>query len=627
MGTERRDSIVRCPFLVMRGSWVTTFAVGGVILLLTLFLGLQYNWLRQAGEAERERMHRRADADARNFADDVNREVQAALFNFQTDPASWARSDWAEFNERYAYWKGNTQYPDLIRGFVFFGKDSARPLRYDAAIGAFTVAEIPSNIISLESKLKDPANVKTFYEDEFALVLPVHKPERAVENILIRRSAAEPVKFDLPANIGFLVILLNKDVVTGRILPDLVIKHFPEGDFRVWVAGGKGESVFANSALNGDPDATAAMFDLTPDKMMFLRQGTLRSPKQAGQERDFVINQRIESQTFTRSETGPEGEKNQTFTVTSRPRKVDVAIGEPKSRTSVVGMKLESDGPWTLGVQHIAGSIDAFSANEFRKYFVIGSGIYLLLVGAIVAIVLSAMRSKRFAQRQIDFVSSVSHEFRTPLAVIYSASENLADGITNDSEQVARYGSLIKGEGRKLSVMVEQILQFAGARSGKRKYNFAPSDVNAVVTAAVGACAPILEEKGIQVETVVADGLPKLNLDTEAISAALQNLISNSVKYGNGSNWLRIAAENGGGSVKISVEDRGIGITADDMKHIFEPFYRARGVVDAQIHGNGLGLALVKEITEAHGGKVLAQSRIGKGSKFTIELPMPGPSA
>ena len=84
---------------------------------------------------------------------------------------------------------------------------------------------------------------------------------------------------------------------------------------------------------------------------------------------------------------------------------------------------------------------------------------------------------------------------------------------------------------------------------------------------------------------------------------------------------MKISAANGGRTIKFSVEDRGIGIAGDDLRHIFEPFYRARGVVDAQIHGNGLGLALVKEIAEAHNGKVRANSEVGKGSKFTLELP------
>ena len=218
-------------------------------------------------------------------------------------------------------------------------------------------------------------------------------------------------------------------------------------------------------------------------------------------------------------------------------------------------------------------------------------------------------------------MSSVSHEFRTPLAVIYSAGENLADGVAKEDAQVSRYGDLIKGEGRKLSGMVEQILDFAGANSGRKKYSFAETSVAEVVENALSECKPLIDEKNIALETNISDTLPHINGDKNALSQAVQNLIVNSVKYSNGNAWLRVSAENGGGTVKISVEDHGIGISKSDLRQIFQPFFRSKSVVDAQIHGNGLGLSLVRQTVEAHGGKVLATSEPGKGSKFTLELP------
>ena len=147
-------------------------------------------------------------------------------------------------------------------------------------------------------------------------------------------------------------------------------------------------------------------------------------------------------------------EAGETFTIQMK------QAGESKRTAVVSGNPLE-DSQWQLAVQHTSGSIDAFIRNERNRNLAIGFGIYLLLLGSIIAIVYSSLRAKAFAQRQIDFVSSVSHEFRTPLAVIYSAGENLADGVARDGEQVSRYGDLIKGEGKKLSAMVEQILEFA----------------------------------------------------------------------------------------------------------------------------------------------------------------------
>jgi signal transduction histidine kinase len=136
-----------------------------------------------------------------------------------------------------------------------------------------------------------------------------------------------------------------------------------------------------------------------------------------------------------------------------------------------------------------------------------------------------------------------------------------------------------------------------------------------------------MEEKQVDLEMNVSDTLPPITADTVALSQAVQNLIANSIKYSNGSPWLRLSAENGGGNIRITVEDRGIGISRADQKQMFEPFYRSRAVVDAQIHGNGLGLSLVRQIVAAHKGKISVESKIGKGSRFTILLPLSEPPA
>jgi signal transduction histidine kinase len=361
-------------------------------------------------------------------------------------------------------------------------------------------------------------------------------------------------------------------------------------------------------------DAKASLFDLTPDHLIWVANREMmpkRTP--AGSDSEVVLNQRIERRSSS-PDGPPKVEGGETFTIQMK------ESGANRRTTVVTGDSL-NDSEWRLGVEHIAGSIDAFIRGERNRNLAIGFGIYLLLLGSIIAIVYSSLRAKAFAQRQIDFVSSVSHEFRTPLAVIYSAGENLADGVTRDEEQVSRYGNLIKGEGRKLSAMVEQILEFAGAQSRKKQHNLADGDVSAAVAKALADSEPLLKEGGFEVEASMAGSLPNAQIDREAIETAVRNLIQNAVKYSNGTRWLKVSTENGGGSIKIIVEDGGIGIAASDRKKIFEPFYRAKDVVDAQIHGNGLGLSLVKEIAEAHGGKVSVESNAGKGSKFTMSLP------
>lgn len=623
MRGENVLSVFNSPLSVdMKRSWFPILIVAAVLGLLTLFLGLQYQWLSQASDAERERMQKRVEADTVRFAEDFNREIQSAYFNFQIDAGSWKRGDWSEFNERYDYWKGKTAYPELIREFVFLkADDNAVPLKYNSEERVFESTAITAELSDLKARLRDASTFKNFYEDAFALAMPVYEGEKRIEKIVLRSANSEerPV-VQMPQKFGYLVILLDRSTVSGRILHDLNQKYFPAGDYHVVVTDKSGRLIFQTQRGITAPDATASLLDLSPDNLLFFAGRDAIPRSEGGQRRDVVVNQRVESHTFSQIETESGEKKSSTFKIELQPRTKSLA-GEKRKPRTMIASKTSNDDLWNLQVQHAAGSIDSYITGERNKSFLIGLGVYVLLVGSILAIVISALRSKRFAQRQIDFVSSVSHEFRTPLAVIYSAGENLADGVAKDESQISKYGNLIKGEGKKLSGMVEQILEFAGANSGRKKYNFAQTDVAAVVQNALAECKSVLEEMKFEVETNIAAGLPAINADGDALSTAIQNLILNSTKYGNGSNWLRVSAENGGGKIKISVEDRGIGIASRDLKQIFEPFYRSKEVVDAQIHGNGLGLSLVKEIAEAHGGKASVESRHGAGSRFVIELP------
>ncbi len=593
--------------------WISIGIVAAIVGLLTVFMALLYNWQQAASVAEKEQLQRRVEADAKAFADQFNREIQGTFFNFQVDPVRVENGDASEIAERFDYWKKNSAYADLIKEMIAFTGDH-EPRRFDETTQSFVSITADETVERLRKQLASEPRTGPIMGGGYTLAVPLHAAEEKLQKIVIRRKVeATEIPMDLPKPNGHIVVFLNESVIREKMLPDLAAKHFPNGDFNVGVTDRGGQTIYGTMPIGETNDAKEPLFDLTPDQLIWIanRQAMPRTVTEG--DSHMVLDQRIESRTITQGDAA-KVEAGQTFTVqmkeTGTNRRTTVFNGDPRA-----------DSPWQLGVQHSAGSIDAFIQNELNRNLAIGFGIYLLLLGGIISIVYSSLRAKAFAQRQIDFVSSVSHEFRTPLAVIYSAGENLADGVARDGDQVSKYGNLIKGEGKKLSSMVEQILEFAGARSGNRKYNLADGDVSAAVEKALIDSEQLLKVGGFEVESDLSKSLPSTSIDRDAIETAVRNLIQNAVKYSNGSRWLRVSTMNGNGSIKIVVEDGGIGILPADRKKIFEPFYRAKDVVDAQIHGNGLGLSLVKEIVEAHRGKVSVESKKGNGSRFVIDLP------
>jgi signal transduction histidine kinase len=254
------------------------------------------------------------------------------------------------------------------------------------------------------------------------------------------------------------------------------------------------------------------------------------------------------------------------------------------------------------------------------------------------------MRSERLAQQQIQFVAGVSHELRTPIAVLHSASENLADGIVKTPEQAQRYGTVMKREIVRLMEMTERTLSFAGIQSGKRMFDFQPALLADIVTAYLLRNHEMLEQEGCTVLVQHDTTLPLIPLDSRAIDSVLDNLVSNAVKYGavpyNDSETpaatmlavqarreLRITTCRVGNDAVLSVQDFGRGIAPKDHKHIFEPFFRTAEALNAQIHGSGLGLSIVRHIVKQHGGSIRLESAIGSGTTFFVHLPIPRENA
>jgi signal transduction histidine kinase len=219
----------------------------------------------------------------------------------------------------------------------------------------------------------------------------------------------------------------------------------------------------------------------------------------------------------------------------------------------------------------------------------------------------------------LEFVAGVTHELRTPLAVIQSAGENIADGIVNSKEQYKKYGSLIRDEGKRLGKMVEQVLDFAGIQSKQHTNKFESINLKDLIND--------IQHKFKKVTTITTNFENKeiiIKGDKNALSAAFTNIIDNSIKYSDDEPQIIIEVDHSENDklYSVKIKDNGHGIPENEIKQIFEPFFRGKAATDRTIPGSGLGLSLVKGIIENHGGTINVISNVDSGCEFNISLPV-----
>ncbi len=246
----------------------------------------------------------------------------------------------------------------------------------------------------------------------------------------------------------------------------------------------------------------------------------------------------------------------------------------------------------------------------------------LLLFGGAITIQI-VRREMEIARLRADFVSTVSHEFRSPLTGIRQLGEMLLEGRATGEEKQRHYFRMIVEESGRLARLVENILDFSRMEEGRREYRFEPLSPTPWLRNLAADFGSEITAKGFAVEANIPDELPTISADGQALGSAVRNLLDNAVKYSPGEKtvWLDAGAMEADGTIKIIVRDRGVGISEHDRKHIFDRFYRADGDISKRVKGAGLGLSLVRHIVTAHGGTVECQSRVGEGSTFTIRLP------
>lgn len=263
----------------------------------------------------------------------------------------------------------------------------------------------------------------------------------------------------------------------------------------------------------------------------------------------------------------------------------------------------------------------------WRESFDLAFGVLVLsfsvasIAGGIVAAVL-LRRSALRAGAQGHFISSVSHELKTPLTSIKLFADTLLLGRVTSEAEKRECLEHIAREAERLYGLVERLLDLRRMEEGVRVYDARPILVDELVEAAMRSQMALLEERGVAVRVATLHGIPRIVGDFEALVSALANLVQNAVLYGGEGGLVELRARRAQDEVRLEVEDHGPGIPRRAIRFIFDRFYRGKVTLSPRAGGLGLGLALVREIAQAHGGDVEVYSQEGKGSTFVLRLPM-----
>ena len=626
------------------------FISGAAVILIVLAGILMLRWIDRAGEADRQQQIEYLDAAVESCRSDIQQSVLSVLSDFRPIPQSeenFAPTSYVA--GLYTSWEGNTKNPQLIRTVAVATMNDAGGADYrvyQTDKRRFVKAAWPSSVALFGDILRRlwqrQGPLPVFQPGGYGLVVsgnaPVviyplmtlprpgpppgrgpggrnfngPPPGRGRMRSLRRAATFGPILSGAPSPSfgrgraaarlsGWCFVELNLEYFQDRILPESMQRYFGRPGFEsYWLAVvGKNpeELLFSNQ-----PGLTLADFSKSD------ASASLISP-------DFHFGPGFLD--FNTHLPGGVG-------MAPPPPGEDVP-GMGAIRTAV--SKALADGAfggWQLVARHQAGSIDAVVQATRRRNLAIGLTILGLLAANTLLLLVSTQRARTLARRQMEFVAGVSHELYTPLAVIQSASFNLSKGLIQEEPRVRQYGAEIQQQGRRLQEMVQQILGFASIESG-RQYDLKPTQVADVAAQALDECKEMFQAGNWTVERDIEAKLPLVSADDKALRNAIKNLISNALKYAGNGKWLGIhvhaANHRGRPEVEVTVEDRGPGIEAADLPHVFEPFYRGRKVAASSVPGAGLGLSLVKRDIEAQHGRITLDTTRKIGTAFTVHLP------
>lgn len=611
--------------------WATVPALVAVLATLAV---LQYRWSAQVSAATREQMQTNLQTSLMLFRQDLARELGAICLEVRSGAAGAEGLRPADFSQAVKHWQQTTPHPALVEQvYLWRNSDNASLLRVDTSRDQLEAVSWPADFDRLKQRLQEMVSLPSHSPAHMPRRRNGHRPGQSqnraggrppdaflpwlvdesipalISSLRTRGAAGDPANPPAPT---WIIVQLNPSILEKEIFPELTQKYFRGAtglDYHVAVlAGGAGQE----RVLYSSDSHFAERSDLTPDAAL-----NLFGPP------------------FHRTPTAHAGPDQISLTVRGAPGPrqgpSDDRRGSASGFDRLVRFEplqyLPEDAVWEIVAKHQRGSLEAAVSRLHQRNLMLSFGVLALLAATMTLVLVASQRTSRLAALQMNFVAGVSHELRTPLSVISSAAENIAHGLISDPPQLARYSASILKQTRQLTQLVEQVLLFASTQQKHGNYPLRAVDVSEVIDAALENTSSMITASGIAVERNVEPSLPPVAADFAALAQCLQNLITNAIKYGGDGRWMGIRAasvqEDGViRGVVVTVRDKGIGIPSDEIKHIFEPFYRSPSVAGSSLHGTGLGLPLARTVIQAMRGRLTVESQPGKGSAFTIHLTL-----
>jgi signal transduction histidine kinase len=310
-------------------------------------------------------------------------------------------------------------------------------------------------------------------------------------------------------------------------------------------------------------------------------------------------------------------------------RQVKVAMTTPDGRAligevtpqerSTVRLSSHTTLPWTI---QVTSRNDVVSSKERRRLLVAGVGILcVLIVAGACVIERTVARQIAVADLQSDFVSAVSHEFRTPLTTLCQLTELLMRNRVAADGDRKQYYELLHHESQRLRRLVETLLTFGRLEAGRMEFRMEAIDVVALVRATATEFSASAQARGHRVVLAVEDGPLAVQADRDVLRTLVWNLLENAAKYSPRCDTIWVTARQTDGGVALAVRDRGVGIPRSEQRRVFDRFVRGAIARSSDVGGTGVGLAMARRIAEAHGGRITLESEPGSGSTFTVTLP------